>query len=257
MTNSTTGEEIIDGGVINNGTVAFYSDDGSKIKYVVRNGELIEEYTSNTFATSGHYQVLIEDAIGNQAYEEFTIINNSLATFTYTAPYDYEVTEVWLLADDDTRQLLDIRGKTITLDQNGVYLVVVTNKKAVASFNFSVTIDRSTPTATLVGVKDGEVTARDVSISGLKVGDVVKIYKDGELISTTTITLSTDAPAITTGGKYRVVVTNVQGMTKTFTFTRKAVANVAGSIFFIVSSGLVVVGLGIGLIYHTKLKTDD
>ena len=257
LTNSTTGEDVIDGGVINNGTVAFSSDDGSKIKYVVRNGELIEEYTSSTFSSTGHYQVLIEDAIGNQAYEEFTIINNSLSTFTYTAPYDYEVTEVWLLADDDTRQLLDIHGKSITLDQTGVYLVVVTNKKAVASFNFSVTIDRSTPTATLVGAKEGEVTARDVSLSGLKVGDVVKIYKDGELISTTTITLSADAPTITTGGKYRIVVTNVQGMTKTFTFTRKSVSNVAGSIFFIVSSGLVVVGLGIGLIYHTKLKTDD
>ena len=91
----------------------------------------------------------------------------------------------------------------------------------------------------------------------LKSGDVVKIYKDGQLISTTTVTLSSNVPAINTGGKYRVTVTNVQGRTIEYNFTRKAVTNVAGSIFIIVSSALVVLGVGIGLTYHTKLKTDD
>ena len=107
-----------------------------------------------------------------------------------------------------------------------------------------------------MGVEDGGVTARDVTISGLKAGDVVKIYKNGELISTSQVGLSSDVQAITTSGDYRVTITNVQGVTVEYSFTRKAIANVAGSIFIIVSSSLLVVGIGIGLVYHTKLKTD-
>ena len=101
------------------------------------------------------------------------------------------------------------------------------------------------------------MTARDVSLKGLKSGDVVDIYRNGKLVSTTDVSTSNTVPEITTGGKYRVTVTNVQGLTVEYNFTRKAIANVAGSIFIIVSSTLLIVGIGIGLIYHTKLKTDD
>ena len=257
LTNSKTGEEIIAGGVINDANVVFFADEGSRIKFVVRNGELVPDFNSTVFSLTGHYEILIEDAIGNQSYESFTILNNSLAAFDYTAPFEYEVTEVWRIAEDGTREMLNLRGPSIHLDVNGDYVVVVTSTKTASSFNFTVEINNLPPTAELSGVKNGEVTGRDVTITGLKVGDVVSVYKDGELISTVTITLSTDTPKITTGGKYRIVITNVQGVTKEFTFTRKAISNVAGSIFFIVSSVLVVIGLGIGLVYHTKLKTDD
>ena len=255
----STGEEIIPGSVINNNTVTFYSNDGSsKIKYVVRNGELVSDYASNNFLVTGHYQVLIEDNIGNQAYEEFTILNNSLATFSYEPPYEYEVTEIWRTKEDGTKELVPHQGAGIkNLNVNGDYLVVVTSTKTASSFNFFITINNDAPTASLVGVEDGQVTARDVSLTGLKNGDVVKIYKDGELVSTTTISLSNQSPTISTGGRYHISVTNLQGVTKEFDFTRKAVANVAGSIFFIVASVLVVIGVGIGLVFHTKLKTDD
>ena len=258
LTNTVTGEEIIDGGVINDASVAFSASDGSSIKYVVRNGELVTDVSSTTFTITGNYELLIEDMIGNLSYERFTIINNDLNHFHYDAPFEYEVTEVWLIDEEGNRRLTDISGSSIDLTLDGDYMVVVTSTKTANSFNFYVTINNEPPTCKLVGLDEGEtLTARDVSITGLRVGDVVKIYKDGELISTTTVALSTDTPSITTGGRYRVVVTNVQGVSVTFEFTRKAVTNVAGSIFFIVSSALVVIGLGIGLIYHTKLKTDD
>ena len=257
LTNSSSGEEIVDGGVVNHANVVFTSTDGSKIKYVVRNGELVTDFNSTTFTLTGHYEIIVEDAIGNQSYKEFTIINNDLATFTYTAPFEFEISEVWRIDSDGTRELLNLRGTTVTLNINGDYIVVVRSTKTASSFNFSVTIDNTPPTATLVGVSEGEVTGRDVTLSGLRVGDVVRIYRDGELVSTVTITLSTDAPTISTGGRYRVTVTNLQGVTIEFNFTRKVVSNVAGSIFLIVSSALVAVGLGIGLVYHTKLKTDD
>ena len=256
LTASSTGEDVIDGGVVNNSNVNFRSEDGSYIKFVIRNGELVPEYNSNTFNLTGHYEVLIEDQVGNQSYEEFYVLNNSLAIFNYKAPFEYEVTEVWRINPDGSKDIMDDRGASITLSINGDYLVVVTSTKTASSFNFSVAIDNTPPTAVLNGVEEGGVTARDVTITGTRSGDVVKIYRDGELISTTTVTLSDSAPAITTGGKYRVTITNVQGVTITYNFIRKSVTNVPGSIFIIVFSVLVVTAVSIGLTYHTKLKTD-
>ena len=257
LTNNANQEKVMTGGVVNNGHVVFAATDDSHIKYVVKNGELVTNYNSNTFANTGHFELLIEDSIGNQSYEEFYIVNNSLCEFNYAAPYMYEVTEVWRLNENGSRELMNYRGPSITLNEKGDYLVVVTSKSTTSSFNFSVSIDRTLPSAELVGAKDGEVTGSDVTLTGLKSGDVVKIYRDGELISVTEISLSGDAPKITQSGKYRLLVTNAQGMTVEYTFTRKAISNVAGSIFIIVSSLLAVIGVGIGLIYHTKLKTDD
>ena len=257
LTNSTNEEEVIDGGVVNDGHIVFTPSDDSRIKYVVKNGELVTNFNSNTFASTGHYELLIEDNIGNQSFEEFYIINNSLCEFKYNAPYMSEITEVWRTKEDGSRELMNYRGPSITLDVEGNYLVVVTSKVSNYSFNFSISVDRTLPTAELVGTKDGEVTASDVTLSNLKVGDVVKVYKDDQLVSTTEITLSSDAPSITEAGRYRFLITNAQGMAVEYTFTRKAISNVAGSIFIIASSVLVVAGIGIGLIYHTKLKTDD
>ena len=257
LTSGNNGQEIMVGGVVNDANVVFSSTDGSKIKYVVRNGELLPEYNSQTFSVTGHYEIIIEDVIGNQSYERFYVLKNSLCQFEYVAPFDYEVTEVWRINSDGSREPINYRGPSITLTENGNYVVVVTSKSLPTSFNFSVSIDNTAPVAQLVGVENGGITARDVSLSGLKVGDIVKVYKDDVLVSTTEVKLSSDVPAITKSGKYRLSITNVQGVTLEYTFTRKAVTNVAGSIFVIVSCGLLVVGITIGLIYHTKLKTDD
>ena len=257
LVNNVNDEEVQGGGVVNNGRVVFAATDDSHIKYVVKNGELVTNYNSVTFSTSGHFELLIEDSIGNQSYEEFYIVNNSLCEFNYAAPYGYEITEVWRINENGSRELMNYRGPSILLNEKGNYLVVVTSKVTTSSFNFSVTIDRTLPSCELVGAADGKVTASDVTLSGLRSGDVVKIYRDGELLTVTEISTSGDAPKITQSGKYRIQVTNVQGMTVEYNFTRKAISNVAGSIFIIVSCGLIVIGVGIGLVYHTKLKTDD
>ena len=257
LVNNANDEEVQGGGVVNNGRVVFTASDDSHIKYVVKNGELVSDYNSVTFSTSGHFELLIEDSIGNQSYEEFYIVNNSLCEFNYAAPYGYEITEVWRINENGSRELMNYRGPSMLLNEKGDYLVVVTSKATTSSFNFSVTIDRTLPSCELSGASDGQVTASDVTLTGLRSGDVVKVYRDGELLSVTEISLSSDAPKITQSGKYRVQVTNVQGMTVEYTFTRKAITNVAGSIFIFVSCGLIVIGVGIGLIYHTKLKTDD
>ena len=257
LVTSSNGEPIIFGGVVNNSNVTFRPSDGSKLQYVFRNGELLENYSSYNFTQTGFWQILIVDEIGNQSYEEFYVLNNSLCEFIYNAPFDYEVTEVWRVNPDGGREILNYRGPSITLDQNGDYVVVVTSTKTITSFNFSVTINDTPPSATLNGVEDNGVTARNVTLSGLKVGDIVKIYKDGELINTIVVTLSSDAPTISLGGRYRITVTNVQGVTVEYNFVRKSITNVAGSIFVIVTASLLIAGIAIGLVYHTKLKTDD
>ena len=91
----------------------------------------------------------------------------------------------------------------------------------------------------------------------MKVGDVVEVYKNGALIQRLEVTLSSDTPEITTGGDYRIVVTNVQGATVEYNFTRKSIANTAASIFIIILCLAAVIGVAIGLVYHTGLKTDS
>ena len=255
--NTSNDQDVIQGGVLNHATVAFSPSDDSKIKYVFRNGELQEEHSSNNFTTTGHWEIIIEDSIGNQSYEEFYLINNSLSEFNYTTPYEYEITEVWRVNPDGSRELLNFRGETIKLKEKGDYVIVVSGKKTISSFNFTITIDDSAPTATLVGAENGGVTAREVSLTNLSSGDVVKIYRNNQLISTTTVGISNNVSTITTSGEYRITITNVQGVTVEYTFVKRPIASVSASVFIAITCTLAFVGMGIGLIYHTKLKSDD
>lgn len=257
LTNSLTSEGVIFGGVVNDANVTFVPEDNSRITSVFRNGEKVEGYSSNIFTLTGHWEIVIEDQIGNISYEEFYILNNGLSEFTYKAPFDFEVTEVWRIKADGTREMLNYRGKEITLVDDGDYVIIVSNTKTISTFNFTVTIDSTKPTAKLVGADNDGVTSQDVTLSGLRVGDVIKVYKDGQLISTTTVALSTETPVINTGGRYKITVTNVQGVTVEYNFVRKSIANVAGSVFVIITAGVLVAGIAFGLVYHTKLKTDD
>ena len=114
----------------------------------------------------------------------------------------------------------------------------------------------------MVGCNNGETTINDVSITGYKVGDRIRIYratKTGEeLVSEVEITsLATKIPTITEGGKYRIVVESEAGVQTELSFVRKHVMNTAGSVFVMVIIGLAVVGLFTGLVYRNKSKTDD
>lgn len=258
LTNSLTQGQIIIGSVINNATVVFQATDDSKITKVFKNGQLVNDYQTNSFTTTGHWEILIEDSVGNQSYAGFYIINNPLISFEYQAPFDYEITEIWLTKTDGRKEAVEPeKDKPISLTENGDYAIVVTSLNSTTSFNFTVTINDTPPTATLSGVEDGGVTARNVSIKGLKNGDVVEIYKDGKLISTTDVSVSDAAPEIASGGNYKVIIRAVSGATIEYNFTRKQIANTATSAFIIIACLAVIIGVGIGLLYHTKIKSDS
>ena len=201
--------------------------------------------------------MIIEDSIGNKSYAGFYLINNSLVSFDYKAPFDYTIDEVWYTDTKGKRELLDMKGSSISLVENGDYAVVVVGKEATTTFNFSVNINDTPPQAKLVGVEDGGITARDVKLSGLKSGDIVEIYKDGKLISKTNVGISASAPDITSGGNYRIVITNISGAQIEYNFTRKKIANAATSVFIIIVCFASVAGLAVGLLYHTRLKNDS
>ena len=257
LTNTVSGQTVITGSVINDASVMFAATDDSRIVNVFKNGQKIADYTGNSFTTTAHWEIIIEDNIGNQSYDGFYIINNELVSFEYTAPTDYEITEVWLIKSKDNKELLNMSGQTINLTENGSYSVVASNTKSATTMNFSVTINTSTPTATLSGVEDGGITARNVSLKGLKSGDVVEIYKDGTLISTTEVSSSNTAPEIVDGGNYKIIVRSISGAQIEYNFTRKQIANVATSVFVIIACIAVVAGITIGLLYHTKQKNDS
>ena len=127
---------------------------------------------------------------------------------------------------------------------------------------FEFTVNTNAPAVSLVGCGNGETTINDVTISGYKIGDIIRIYqetKTGEkLVEEVKITsLSTKIPTITEGGKYRVVVESEAGVQTELFFVRKHVMNTAGSIFIMVIISIAVVGLFTGLVYRNKSKTDD
>lgn len=257
LINQSTGQNVIIGGVVNNSNVTFSATDDSKITDVFKNGVKVSDYNSTSFSTTGHWEILIEDSIGNTTYAGFYVINNPLVSFIYSAPFDYTITEVWYTNQAGQRKLLELKGGKVELNENGDYALVVTAKESTSTFNFSVTIDDSLPTAKLKGVENEGVTAKNVSLTGLKKGDTVEVYKSGVLYSTTNVTLSETPPEITEGGDYRIVITNAAGAQVEYTFTRKQIANSATSIFIIITCLVAIAGISIGLIYHTRLKTDQ
>ena len=95
------------------------------------------------------------------------------------------------------------------------------------------------------------------SLKVLKSGDVVEIYRDGKLISTTDVSSSNTVPEISTGGVYKIVIKAVSGAQIEYNFTRKQIANTATSVFIIIACFAAVAGIGIGLLYHTKIKNDS
>ncbi len=256
LTNTSTNQPVINGGVINNGSVSFTASDDSKIVSVFKNSEKVADFNSNSFKTSGHWEALIEDSVGNTSYVEFYIINNPLISFEYSAPYDYSITEIFYTDLEGKREQIDVEKEPVLLNKNGDYAVVVSSNSTNSTFNFSVTINDTPPQATLSGVEDGGVTARNVTLKGLKTGDVVEVYKDGKLISVTDVATTNNVPEIKSGGTYKIIIKGVSGAKIEYNFTRKQIANAPTSIFIIVTCGLAVAGITIGLLYHTRLKND-
>jgi hypothetical protein len=153
-------------------------------------------------------------------------------------------------------------GSSFDFTENGKYTVVMTSDVTGVTSSFEFTVNTSAPEVSLVGCEDGETTINDVTVSGYKVGDRIRVYRatkmGEELVEEIEIlSLATKVPTIDEGGEYRIVVESEAGVQTELHFVRKHVMNTSGSIFIMIIICMSVVGLFTGLVYRNKSKTDD
>ena len=267
---SVNESEIYNGGVVNSSKISFkdLNKDGAYIEKAIHNGTVQPDVASYKFTEDGKWEFIVCDKLGNRAYFSFYIVARSQNGFAYTTPYEYRITEMWYDGGDgiNVSYLTFVNHEDYTssfnFTENGKYTVVMNSIVTGKASTFEFTVNTTAPTVSLVGCNNGETTINDVTLTGHKVGDHIRVYrltKTGEeLVAEVEVTsLSTKVPTITEGGKYRIVVESEAGVQTELSLVRKHVMNTAGSVFIMVVIGLSVVGLFTGLVYRNKSKTDD
>lgn len=264
MIETLADNKVINYGIVCSNSVSFkaLNGDSSYIKYVYKDGSLVEDFDDTKFTGHGKWEILIADAVGNESYFTFQIITHKLSKFDYSVPYGYKITEIWYNSGyNDTisyMQYVTGEGTTINLTENGTYSVVMSSSTIGISSSFTIIINSVAPQIKLVGCNENETTLNDITISGYQVGDTIKVYKDNQLYKTVEIiTSSTDAPTITEGGDYKIVVTNEAGVSTSVSFVKKQILNTPGNVLIVVLILLVAVVVFIGLIYRQRSKVDE
>lgn len=264
MFETLTDDKVINYGIVCSNSVSFkaLNGDSSYIKYVYKDGVLVEDFDDNKFTSHGKWEIIIADSVGNESYFTFQMITHKLSKFDYSVPYGYKITEIWFSSGyDDTisyMQYVTGEGTTINLTENGTYSVVMSSSTTGLSSSFTIVINNVAPQIKLVGCNENETTLNDVTISGYQVGDKIEIYRDNKLYKTVEIlTSSTDAPTITEGGDYKIVVTNEAGVSTSVSFVKKHILNTPGNVLIVVLILLVAVVVFIGLVYRQRSKVDE
>lgn len=265
--NSST--PIQNGGVVNSSKVSFeaLNGDSAYIEKVYRNSILQSDFDGTRFSEDGKWEIIVGDKLGNKSYFSFYIISKQKNGFAYTTPYEYHITELWYDGGDGTK-ISYIKfvnhtdfSSSFVVDENGKYTVVMTSDITGDVSRFDFTVNKNAPNVSLVGCNEGDITINDISVSGCKVGDKIKVYRmsrTGEkLVKEIEVTsLSTKMPTIDEGGEYRIVVESEAGVETELSFVRKHVMNTSGSIFIMIVIAALVVSLFVGLVYRNKSKTD-
>ena len=267
---SNKSSSLQNGEVVNYSKVEFgaYNSDTAYIEKVLRNGVVQNDFSGTTFSDDGKWEVVITDKLGNKSYFCFYIISKSQNGFAYTTPYEYHITEMWFEGADGIKISYmnfvnqDDFTSSFNFTENGKYTAKMMSDVTGVTSSFEFTVNTNAPDVHLVGCNEGETTINDVTISGVKVGDRIKIYKmtkTGEVLvkEVEVSSVATEIPTITEGGEYRIVVESEAGVATELNFTRKHVMNTAGSIFIMVLVGVAAAGLFAGLVYRNKSKTDD
>lgn len=236
------------------------SEEGLEYASIKLNGQLIND-DDFRLTKAGHYEIIMKDKIGNIRYFHFYLISNELATFEYDVPEDYVVTSAYYIntlgikvtcldkINDDHIDLTDAAPGTYEFQIKNIYDNSVTT--------FTVVIDKSVPTAELVGCSDGDVTTKAIELSNLQKGDIVTVYKDGEIIEVVQVSGTETMSKITEGGSYRIVVENRAGVTTEFNFEKLTIANGALSALIIIGLLGVAGGFFAVLVLRGRSKNDE
>jgi len=265
ITNGAEGPVVEQGFIIGKGNAVFaaLNGDSVKIKSVFLNEELQEGYGSTSFSKDGKWEIFVEDAVGNQSYYMFYIITNALNHLYYSAPKDYEVSDIWFTSSEgisvNYSALIekDKNGNTaFDFREDGTYTLILKSTVTSVTYSFTFTITTVPPQTELDGCANGEETINNIKIKGTVAGDTIFIYKDGKLVQTYSVTMNGESPEISEEGDYRIVVRSSAGNEVEYTFTRRHVANTAGSALLIIVFVLIAVGLFVALIYRNRSKVD-
>ena len=261
---------VQNGGIVNSSKIRFdaLNKDSAYIEKVIRDGIIQEGFTGSQYLDDGKWEFILSDTLGNKSYFCFYIVTRPQNGFAYTTPYEYSIKEMWYDSGDGVKisylNQVSHDGTTSSFDvsDNGKYTVVMMSDVTGVASTFTFDVNTNAPEVSLVGCNVGETTINDVTVTGYKVGDRIKVYKitdTGEvLVSEVEVTsLSTKIPTVTEGGKYRIVVESEAGVQTELHFVRKHVMNTAGSVFIMIVIGLCVIGLFTGLVYRNKSKTDE
>lgn len=257
-------QNIYSGAAFNGETVSISSPitEDVTLVSVKLNGEKIN--TSNLeFTKTGIYELILKDKVGNLRYFKFYLVSNELNAFEYTTANDYFVS---------TGSFINLSGIKVTcmdkITENGTHINLLDAEEGIYEFQIknkydnsitllTIVIDRQLPDVKLNGCENGGVTTKDVTLTNLSSGDLVTIYRDGKKVQEVEVGLKPSIDAITTGGKYRIVIKNKAGSVVEFNFEKTIIANGA-------LSALVIIGL-LGLsggffavsLLRNRAKNDD
>ncbi len=238
-------------------------DDGDQIKVVTAKKDGVE-FTPETMTFNEHgvYDILIQDALGNQTRVNFTVYKHAVQSFTFVAQEGYAIFDLWLIKDGYKQSYVgnvtvdDDYRQQYYFDIDGDYEITVVYLETEESYTFSVTIDNVAPKAGLDGVENGKSTRDDVTVSGVSKGDIVYVYLDGELQGMYVASSGKfDSPVLSKSGEYKIVIEDQAGNKVEYTFTKEFATNVASNVFILLILLAVVGAELIAFTIRGKVKT--
>ena len=261
---SSLGNEVVNGEIVNASKVTFRSDyyDDVVIEKALLDGNVQTIAGLSGFTKNGKWEFVLVDGIGNRTYFSFYLMTYETSTFDYETPYNYVITDITYDNGSGIKvSYIDQVNFTsycsgLTFKEEGTYFVVMTNLLNSKEVSFEVVIDNTPPDVSLVGCENNGETVNDVTFSGYKDGDVINIYKDGELVKSVEMTSSKASPVITDKGQYRIEIVSKAGNVTVLEFTRQYTANKATSILIISILVILSTVLFIGILYRRRARVD-
>ncbi len=260
---SLTNRTVINGDISNNGNVVISGSNSEYVKVVKAYLNSVERDVSSSYNDNGKWELLIEDNVGNQTYFTFYIYTHTISKLAYQTPYNYKFKNILFtdLSGNSQNYMDKVVDNTtfdsITFDENGEYYVEMISSATNLIVTFELSISNIAPNVQLVNVENNGTTFKNVTLTGYKVGDVIRIYKDGKLSNTITVVSANQAsPEISEKGDYTIEITNEEGNVTTLHFRRQYTANAASSTVIVVVLSVIAIVLFIGLFSRKREKID-
>lgn len=230
---------VYDNALTNSAVYLRAQDDSITFVRVLLDGEEIKAPDDGIFSACGHYEVLVQDSIGNSRTVCFDILNKHTKMASITAPSGYALSQVWFFVDGFKISYVgnvvtnDVGNQVYSMDRDGTYEIDLLHLETNTVTTLTFMVDNESPTAILKGAEPGTTTRNDVTLEGLSKGDTVQIYRDGALYATFLSDGSARPPAISEAGEYHIVITDLAGNTVSYDFVRAFTTNTASNIFII------------------------